>query len=405
MIPQTLGILEGATSKTDDVTLVLEPTVDKRVSWKTGDSRIATVDANGLVTGRKAGITTLICTSVADPTRMCNINIEVMAADLRISRTYLPMYEGDSDTITHFIYPEDRVTQEVTWKSSNPAVVTVDSNGVVHALKAGTATLTCAWTFNPERMEKCLVKVTKPYVPPVPEPLPTKVYTEYSIDSDPGFGKGLSVNGTQWGSREYELDLSGVMAGAHLLFIRCQDEYGRWSPTVIRPLYVCRELNIVALEYYFDTEALGQKHIVMVPESAQQGNIISCDLVVDGLTEGHHQLYVRAIDAEGKMTEVSSEPLTVIANAMGVKEVKLDFAFDIRLSSSRCLITPYDNVNRNDCLVEIYDTAGRIMAKTLWQSADSQLSLPVGVRQGTVLIVKIHDMKDGRLLTRRIIAE
>ena len=399
----SVGCTESDTTRVPEVTI--SPTVDKRVTWKVGDTNIATVNENGVLRGLKAGKTTLTCTSVADPTYSKTIDVKISEAILVLHEVNLRMYEGDSDTITHHVFPQDRVVQTVTWSSSNPQVATVDSNGVVHALKAGTAVLTCAWTYNPERMEKRLVKVTKPYIPPVPEPLPTQVYTEYTVDNDPGFGNGQPVSGTQWGSREYELDLSGVQAGAHLLYIRCQDEYGRWSPTVIRPLYVCRELNIVALEYYFDSENLGQKHVVAVPASAMQGNLLSCDLVVEGLTEGRHQLYVRALDANGQMTELSSEPLTVVAKSVGVKEVRLEFAFNIELSGSRCLITPCSGTDRNDCRVEVCDMAGRSMAMALWRSADNLLSLPVGARPGTVLIVKIQDLKDGRLLTRRVVME
>ena len=395
------GCTEGDSTKVPEVTI--EPTVDKRVAWKVGDTNIATVDENGVLKGIKAGKTTLTCTSVAAPTYSKTIDLIISQAILVLHKYNLKMYEGDSDTITYYVFPQDRVVQTVTWQSSNPEVATIDADGVVHALKAGTAILTCAWTYNPERMEKCLVKVTKPYIPPVPEPLPTQVYTEFSIDSDPGFGHGQPVSGTQWGSREYELDLSGVQSGVHLLIIRCKDEYGRWSATVNRPLYVCPAVSITALEYFFDYQDPGVGQGVQVPLSGKKSGEVAFEVDVRGLTAGQHQLNVRTRDELGRWSLLSSESFTLTKDQTGITEVVADFAFQIDLGRTLCTVSSQGNNTRNDCRVEIIDAAGRSVAKAEWPVQTAQLSLPVGVQPGSVLIVKIQDVKDGRTLTKRLL--
>ena len=45
-------------------------------------------------------------------------------------------------TLTHSLRQQVRAVQHVSWNSSNPAVATVDSAGVVTAVEAGTAIVT-----------------------------------------------------------------------------------------------------------------------------------------------------------------------------------------------------------------------------------------------------------------------
>ncbi len=45
-------------------------------------------------------------------------------------------------TLSATITPDDATNQNVTWKSSDPNIATVDANGKIRALKPGTATIT-----------------------------------------------------------------------------------------------------------------------------------------------------------------------------------------------------------------------------------------------------------------------
>ena len=225
---------------------------------------------------------------------------------------------------------------------------------------------------------------------------------EYFLDTDPGYGQGWTVAATT-GTNRLSLDLGGVSNGTHILYIRCKDEQNRWSPTVSRPLYVCRYPNVMAVEYFFDQAdpGLGQGTHVPLPEG--KPTEMAFEVAVGGLPLGQHYLNVRMMDSFGRWTDISSEPFTLIADPTGVLQVVTDFAFTIDAKLSRCHITPCANNNRHDCHVSIYTLGGQCMAERLWHPTEKQLSLPVNIQSNSVLIVKIQDIEDGRQMTKHII--
>lgn len=61
---------------------------------------------------------------------------------VKLNKTELNLYIGDTTKLIATVMPENATNKTVTWESSNPDVVSVDSEGNVKALKEGTATIT-----------------------------------------------------------------------------------------------------------------------------------------------------------------------------------------------------------------------------------------------------------------------
>lgn len=69
---------------------------------------------------------------------------------------------GNSDfTLTPTYSPSDVITKTVTWSSNNESVATVNNDGIVHAVGAGTATITCTVTdqYDTKKTATCEVTV------------------------------------------------------------------------------------------------------------------------------------------------------------------------------------------------------------------------------------------------------
>ena len=66
----------------------------------------------------------------------------VLVNSVTLNKSELALYTGGSATLTATVQPEDATNKAVNWSSSDEAVATVDANGEVTAVSAGTATIT-----------------------------------------------------------------------------------------------------------------------------------------------------------------------------------------------------------------------------------------------------------------------
>lgn len=142
---------------------------DKSVKWSSSNTRVATVDQSGKVTGVGAGSATITArTNVGGLTASCLVNVvkktEVQSITLSIDGdpvTKKTLYtNGVSEaTLTHTVSPTSATFKDVTWKSTNPDVVTVDPLGNIRAVSAGKAVIRCLSDDNPMVIGTCAVTV------------------------------------------------------------------------------------------------------------------------------------------------------------------------------------------------------------------------------------------------------
>ena len=127
-------------------TLTLKATVypstldDRSVTWKSSNTKIATVSTSGKVKGVKAGTATITCTSNATG---LSASCKVTVGSVSLDKTTLILQKGKTSTLTATVAPSTLADQSVTWKSSDTGIATVSSSGKVKGVKYGTATITC----------------------------------------------------------------------------------------------------------------------------------------------------------------------------------------------------------------------------------------------------------------------
>ncbi|MGN1027857.1 MAG: LamG-like jellyroll fold domain-containing protein, partial [Faecousia sp.] len=94
---------------------------------------------------------------------------------------------GDTLTLTATVEPAGATNKNVNWSSNNTGVATVDENGLVTAVAAGTATITVT-TVDGGKTATCTVTV-KPASDPNPDPMPNPTPTpkpDTKPDTKPG---------------------------------------------------------------------------------------------------------------------------------------------------------------------------------------------------------------------------
>lgn len=116
----------------------------KSVTWTSSDPAVATVNANGQVVGVGAGNAVITVTTLEGGlTATAAITVLQPATSIALDAKTKTLKAGDPDfQLNATVLPANATDKTVTWTSSNPAVATVDGSGLVHAVAAGTATIT-----------------------------------------------------------------------------------------------------------------------------------------------------------------------------------------------------------------------------------------------------------------------
>ena len=140
-IKEATTIHRGGT-ETLEVTYDPENTTDdKTVTWESSDPTVANVDGSGTVTAVGIGSAN-ITAKVGNHTDVCVVRVDAPLESIDVQDT-LELVKNQTAVIDYKLVPSDTTDQEpVTFTSSDPTVATVDADGNVVALKAGTTVIT-----------------------------------------------------------------------------------------------------------------------------------------------------------------------------------------------------------------------------------------------------------------------
>ena len=172
-------------------TLTLKATVtptnatNKNVTWKSSNTKIATVDGNGKVTAVAAGTATITCTAKADKSKSatCKITVTnpaVKVTKLRMNKTSVDLLKGKTVQLKVTVTPSNATNKAVTWTSSNKRIATVTSNGLVKAVRTGTITITAKAKDGSGKKVTCKINVYADSV----ESYVARIYTK-ALGRDP----------------------------------------------------------------------------------------------------------------------------------------------------------------------------------------------------------------------------
>ena len=162
-----LTLTEG---ETETLTATVKPdnADNKKVKWSSDKTDVATVDGAGRVTAVKAGEATVtVTTEDGGKTASCKVTVKAKAVnvtEVTLDRTELTLTEGEAETLTATVKPDNADNRKVTWSSDKTEIATVDGAGKVTAVKAGEAVITVT-TEDGGRTATCKVTVKAKVVP------------------------------------------------------------------------------------------------------------------------------------------------------------------------------------------------------------------------------------------------
>ena len=159
---ETMVPVEGEVTLT--VTVTPEDATIKDIEWSSSDESIAKVDATGKVTGVAEGTATITAKTVeGGKTATCKVIVgpkEVPVEGVEFAEAEVTVIEGESAVVTVNFTPAGATNKNVTYKSSDTEVATVDAEGNVTGIKPGQVTITVT-TEDGGKTDECVVTVEK----------------------------------------------------------------------------------------------------------------------------------------------------------------------------------------------------------------------------------------------------
>ena len=158
----TLNTTELTISKGASATLFLTVTPEDftdAVSWKSGDTSVATISDTGVVKAVGLGTAT-IKVVVGSKSASCKVTVQQPVTSISLNKTSLTLEALATYQLTATAYPNNAVDRRVSWSSSAPDIASVDDNGLVTAHKKGSATVTATAMDGSGVTKKCTVTVS-----------------------------------------------------------------------------------------------------------------------------------------------------------------------------------------------------------------------------------------------------
>lgn len=132
--------------------------------WASSNTKVATVDQNGVVKGVKAGKAkiTLTVQNPGDAQALVlskDVTVKQYVTSIKLNAAKKTIYNGKSFTLKATVNPKNAANKAVTYKSSNRKIATVTSKGVVKGIKPGRVVITVTAKDGSKKVAKCTVTV------------------------------------------------------------------------------------------------------------------------------------------------------------------------------------------------------------------------------------------------------
>ena len=136
---------------------------DKVVTWSSDHPEIASVSNNGTVTAVASSGTAIITATTEDGGYTATCAVEVLpnpVTSLTLNKTSTTIPRWGQETLVATVTPSNASDTSVDWSSDHPEIASVDPDGTVHGVTAGTATIKALAHDGSGCFENCVVTVT-----------------------------------------------------------------------------------------------------------------------------------------------------------------------------------------------------------------------------------------------------
>lgn len=133
------------------------------VTWKSSNTKIATVSEDGVVTGVSGGVAIITCTTVDGGfTEACVVTVRESVTTIALNYETYNLGVNKTVKLIATVTADTATNKNVLWTSSNEEVATVSQSGKVTGVSLGYATITATALDGSEVEASCEVRVVRP---------------------------------------------------------------------------------------------------------------------------------------------------------------------------------------------------------------------------------------------------
>ena len=136
-IPNNLELKIGESYTFSPV--IYETGAKTTLTWKSSNTNVASIDANGKLVANGIGNTVITCSADNGVSAQCAVTVNpILASSIALSQNQAELLKGEKLQLTATITPNNATYKDISWSSSDESVATVDNNGIITATSPGT---------------------------------------------------------------------------------------------------------------------------------------------------------------------------------------------------------------------------------------------------------------------------
>jgi len=343
-------------------------TADQSVTWKSSSTKIATVDANGVVTAKKNGTVTITATAADGSKKYATAKLKVTTCDLMVEVTAegdrTELTAGSTLQMTAVVTPAEQAALGVTWSSSDETLATVDENGLVTAVAGAYGDVIISATCDVVTADYALTITVKPEQVTINDPTTTVIdlnsdVTTMQLSAVVGpEGASQNVIWVSMNDKVATVDANGLVtavdSGDVTIVASHLDDASLTDTIDLKVVKLPKALEVKAAQTRLYAGESTDIAAVLTPEVVDNDNLTwtsSSELVTVEATEAGYVAKVSADAAE--LTEVTltaetEEALDDVTASLTIKISSIESVFD--LSDDGKTITKYKG---NETVVRI----------------------------------------------------
>lgn len=241
--PSTREIAVGKSFQLKKITVPSD--ADKTAIWSSSNTKIATVNSNGKVTGKKIGTCTITCTLTEyNQSATCRVKVAKLNSKVTLNKKSIYVGLGKTYRLKASVWSNNTKNPSLKWKSANKKIATVSSKGRVKGKRLGVTKVTVVTKDKVKAKASCRVTVIRPVTS-------VRMNTKYAIcyvghtkqlkaSVRP---KGASIKKLKWSSSDKKIatvsgsgKITGISEGDVTITAKATDGSGKKATCLVKIL-------------------------------------------------------------------------------------------------------------------------------------------------------------------------